>query len=244
MILNYYDITLVYGGGDQNQIQRLRRLVKVVPYSSKGRFDFDIVIRNSVWGEIPNKIFSKENRYIEMRHADYKWLSDKNILNCQVSKWDRTNEIVACGNHVGEMSKLVMHDKPTVIKNILLPKRIPNKILHFISFTRLDGNKGWNRMLTLCYMLKLKNIKFTWDIYTNDVKKCSYDEIRFHASTLSNDRFDYIADADYCVLLSDSEGLPYTVQEALQYNTPCIVTDVPGCTELIQDGINGTNMRR
>lgn len=34
-------------------------------------------------------------------------------------------------------------------------------------------------------------------------------------------------------------GLPYTVQESLQYGTPCIVTDVGGCTELIKDGING-----
>lgn len=34
-------------------------------------------------------------------------------------------------------------------------------------------------------------------------------------------------------------GLPYTVQESLQYETPCIVTNVGGCTELIKDGING-----
>ena len=41
------------------------------------------------------------------------------------------------------------------------------------------------------------------------------------------------------MLLSDSEGLPYTVQESLQYQVPCIVTDVGGCTELIKDGVNG-----
>lgn len=34
-------------------------------------------------------------------------------------------------------------------------------------------------------------------------------------------------------------GMPYTVQESLQYDTPCIVTDIPGCTELIKDGKNG-----
>ena len=34
-------------------------------------------------------------------------------------------------------------------------------------------------------------------------------------------------------------GLPYTVQESLQYKVPCIVTDIGGCTELIKDGING-----
>ena len=33
--------------------------------------------------------------------------------------------------------------------------------------------------------------------------------------------------------------VPYFVQECLQYDTPVIVTDVGGCTELIKDGING-----
>jgi hypothetical protein len=36
-----------------------------------------------------------------------------------------------------------------------------------------------------------------------------------------------------------TNGLSYTVQESLQYQVPCIVTDVGGNTELIQDGVNG-----
>ena len=51
--------------------------------------------------------------------------------------------------------------------------------------------------------------------------------------------FDFVADADYTVLLSDAEGLPYTIQESLQYGTPVICTDIGGCTELIKDGVNG-----
>lgn len=33
--------------------------------------------------------------------------------------------------------------------------------------------------------------------------------------------------------------MPYTVQESLLYQVPCIVTDVGGCVELIKDGVNG-----
>ena len=33
--------------------------------------------------------------------------------------------------------------------------------------------------------------------------------------------------------------MPYTIQESLQYQVPCIVTDIGGCTELIKDGVNG-----
>ena len=65
----------------------------------------------------------------------------------------------------------------------------------------------------------------------------SFEEIHFWKQR--ENIWDYLKDATYCVLLSDSEGLPYTVQEALQYQIPCIVTDVGGCTELIKDGVNG-----
>ena len=235
----YYDITVVYIEGDRLQLINLASIVNVVNYNSQSRFDFDIVIRNSVWGIIPNKMFSKDNVYIEMRHADYKYLLDNNQLYKQYSKWDKINKVVACGDFVAARSKEVLKDDPTVIKNILLPKKEKSKILHFVTFSRLDAAKGWDRMLKLCSMLREFNIKFKWDIYTNDKKSHAFQEITFHDPIMDNSRFDYIAEADYCVLLSDSEGLPYTVQEALQYDTPCIVTEVGGCKELIQDGKNG-----
>ena len=93
-------------------------------------------------------------------------------------------------------------------------------------------------MLKLMEMMKDAKIKFQWDIYTNATQyKCNYEEVHFHKQRY--DIWDYLASSDYTVLLSDSEGLPYTVQESLQYQVPCIVTDVGGCTELIKDGVNG-----
>lgn len=96
---------------------------------------------------------------------------------------------------------------------------------------------GWDRMLKLALKLRNANIKFDWKIFTNSKKECDYEEIHFYKQRF--DIWDYLADADYTVLLSDSEGLPYTVQESLQYQVPCIVTDIGGCTELIKDGLNG-----
>jgi hypothetical protein len=102
---------------------------------------------------------------------------------------------------------------------------------------RIDPEKGWNRMLTLADKMRKANIKFTWDIFTNNPVKTEYEEIHFWQQRY--DIWDYLANADYTVLLSDSEGLSYTVQESLQYQVPCIVSDVGGNTELIKDGVNG-----
>lgn len=232
---NFFDVTILYCTGDYNTLNGLRKLVKVELYEEGLEYECDIFIRNSVWGKIPQNI--KAKRMIEMRHANYKYLLDKGLLYKQYTDMG-IKEIVGCGEYVSKMSNLVLKDNPTTIKNILMPKRETNKVLHLISCTRLDPAKGWNRMLKLVEMLKDARIKFEWNVFTNSkLYKSPYEELRIWNAR--KDIWDYLADADYTVLLSDSEGLPYTIQESLQYQVPCIVTDVGGCTELIKDGVNG-----
>lgn len=232
---NFFDITVLYCTGDYERIKKMKKLVKLEVYQEGKEYECDIFIRNSVWGKVPQNI--KAKRMIEMRHANYKWLLDKGLLNQQYKDMG-IKEIVGCGEYVSKMSTEALGDHPTTIKNILLPKQETHKVLRFISCTRIDQYKGWDRIVKLAEMLRKGKIKFVIDIFTNATRYTSpCEEIRFWKHR--EDIWDYIASADYTLLLSDSEGLPYTVQESLQYKTPCVVTDVGGCTELIKDGVNG-----
>ena len=232
---NYFDITVLYCSADPERLRKMSKLVKMEAYDENKTYECDIFIRNSVWGKIPKNI--KADRMIEMRHANYKYLLDEGLLYQQYKDMG-IKEIVGCGDFVSKMSHEALGDNPTTIKNILLPRKETNKIIRLISCTRLDPAKGWNRMLKMMDMMRNAGIKFTWDIFTNSTMyKCNYEEVHFYKQRY--DIWDYLANADYTVLLSDSEGLPYTVQESLQYRVPCIVTDVGGCTELIKDGVNG-----
>lgn len=232
---NFFDVTILYCTGDKERLKKMEKLVKIEKYEEGKTYECDIFIRNSVWGIIPQNI--KAKRMIEMRHANYKWLLDNGYLYQQYKDMG-IKEIVGCGEYVSQMSHEALGDNPTTIKNILLPRKETHKILHLISCTRIDAHKGWNRMIRLMQMLRSAGIKFEWNIFTNSsMCKCDYDEVHVHKQRY--DIWDYLADADYTVLLSDSEGLPYTIQESLQYQVPCIVTDVGGCTELIKDGVNG-----
>ena len=49
----------------------------------------------------------------------------------------------------------------------------------------------------------------------------------------------YYAAADCFVLPSYREGFPNTVLEAGAMGLPCIVTDINGSREIIQNGVNG-----
>ena len=238
-LYKYYDIIVLFNTGNYKQLARLRKIVNVERYDSSKEYVCDIFIRNSVWGIVPENIYSKENRYIEMTHTDYEFLQKRNILEDQHHNMPEINEVVACGEYVAKQRQKVYGDNPTPIINILAPKVKTNKILKLISCTRLDKDKGWDRMVKLMEMLRAANIKFEWKIFTNnklDVK-CDYEEVHFYKPRF--DIWDYLAEADYTVLLSNYEGMPYTEQESLQYDTPCIVTDIPGSTEIIKDGING-----
>ena len=155
---NYYDITVIYGNANDKQLARLNKIVKTVEYKSKNKFEFDIVIRNSVWGTVCDKIYSKDNRYLEMRHADYKYLLEKGRLYDQYHKWERTNEIIGCGEYVSKMSNEALNDNPKTIINILAPKKPIQKVLPLISCTRLDNEKGWNRMIKMADMMRKENI--------------------------------------------------------------------------------------
>lgn len=49
----------------------------------------------------------------------------------------------------------------------------------------------------------------------------------------------YVAAADCVVLPSYREGVPCTLMEAAAMGRPLVATDVPGCREVVQDGVNG-----
>jgi glycosyltransferase involved in cell wall biosynthesis len=49
----------------------------------------------------------------------------------------------------------------------------------------------------------------------------------------------HVAGADCVVLPSYREGLPRTLLEAAAMGRPLIATDVPGCRQLVRDGVNG-----
>jgi glycosyltransferase involved in cell wall biosynthesis len=55
----------------------------------------------------------------------------------------------------------------------------------------------------------------------------------------ADDVREHVADADCVVLPSYREGLPRTLLEAAAMARPLIATDVPGCRQLVRDGVNG-----
>lgn len=96
-------------------------------------------------------------------------------------------------------------------------------------------------MLKLAQELKKANIKFRWTIFTDlnlyGKKPFNLEEVIYMKP--SHDFMDYIAEADYGVQLSDTEGYSYFINECLQYETPVICTNFPSAYESVEDGVSG-----
>ena len=234
---DYFDITLLYCSANRKRLEMMKELVKTTRYKEGKHYDTDIYIRNSVWGKIPNNITYKYD--IEMRHADYNHLLKLGLLGKQY-KPSGIKHIVACGKHVAKMSDDIFGDDPKVLYNPVLPVMKTKKVFHFVSFMRIDKYKGIERMNMFYTMLKNAGIPFEWNIFTNSKYKSKVDEIHFWKARQGLENYvDYLNDADYSVLLSDSEGCPYQVLESLSYHVPVIATDIPAIRELITDSVNG-----
>lgn len=237
---NQYEILFLYKEGNQDTINRLKKLnISVEKYKECKKYICDICLLASAWGGYPETVLARTGRYIQMIHADYIRAKETGFV---YEKWHKTTEYVAVGKHVTSVfKKLYPKEKVTTIHNILDDRQETHHILKLISATRVSKEKGYDRMLKLAQALKEHNIKFRWIIFTDlklyQQKPFDMEEIVY--MNPSHDIFDYIVEADYGVQLSDTEGYCYFVNECLQYGTPVISTNYPSSYESIEDGING-----
>lgn len=232
----YYDIKFLFTSGYMEQIRRINEIVEAIPLMSNEQYECDILIMACSANSIPKNI--KFKKCIQMVHANYKYL--KEVLHWEIKKPKEVDSIVCVTNRVKSILKEVNNEDGDIIYNILDEKQKVNKVLHLVSACRLSSEKGYDRMCTLAHILKDNGYKFDWKIFTDlnlyPVKKLDMEEVHYYNTTL--DIFDYLADADYGVQLSDTEACPYFVLECLQYGTPLLITNYIGVDELIEDGVN------
>lgn len=222
-----WDITIYYVTGSAEQINRLKKYVRVKRYNGE-KIKCDRMFFNFNLDIIDN-VEAKE--YIQIAHGDYKAMDVKPNTHPKITKY------LGVSKQVCDTYEEVTGYKTELIYNPIELEK-PKKILNLISATRLTKEKGKDRMVKLAQMLDNAKIPYIWTIFTDDVKVIDNPNIAYMKPRL--DITNYIANADYLVQLSDNEGYCYSVVESLCVGTPVIVTECPVFKELgIGNGKNG-----
>lgn len=245
----HYDITLLFDWAENNSLLlEISDFVNIKKLDHKEKYKCDYFINSTAWGYEPyNHIQAKKQ--IQIIHADFTHV----IANWdfQYKKHKNTTHHICVGELVKKAFEVATPYKcDKIIYNLLdntikLEKKPKNDKLTLITVSRLSGEKGFDRMLQFAKLLELNKIDYIWSVYGNKnnnynnaiVKKFQNTKVNFKG--VIRNPFPEINKADYLVQLSDTEGFAYSVYEALQCKTPCIITPFASGNEQIKDGVNG-----
>lgn len=215
---DYYDILVLYDVMDLQQIKRLREHVRVMKNNPRKVINCDTLIVNRITDNNPPNVNFKQK--IQMVHS------------CKLEKFyaiPKDNDYVVPVSQTAYDSYKTNIDNCHVINNMTYNSK-PNKVLKLISATRLTFEKGEDRMIKLAQKLQKCGVPFVWYMFTEKHLKEDIPGIVYMKPTL-NIR-DYIADCDYLVQLSDSEGFCYSIVEALELGVPVLTTPITVLDEI------------
>ena len=224
-----YDITIVYNGADNEQLKRLSKYVRCVRLTEK------IKCKKCFLMYAVSIDMIEAEEYIQLIHANYK------VQNMVVNTDKRITKYYGVSNWVAKDYEELLRKNGvlTPVEVCYNPITIdkPRKILKLISPTRLTVEKGKNRMIQLARKLNEAKIPFVWLVFTNDFEKIDIPNVVYMKPTL--DIRDYIAESDYLVQLSDTEGCPYSILEAWSLGVATITTPIPSVIEIGATKENG-----
>lgn len=227
-----FDITVVFQNGDPQQMSRIEKVARVIRFRpGKDKIVCDVFIFGWGW-DILEDVEAK--KYIQTFHADY--INRK--LNPSPSPKITHRFGVAENTTNGIREHYDWAKDIQTMYNPYTPKKT-KKVLKLISPTRLSPEKGYERMKILCKALDDAGIPFIWLVFTDQPKPSPHPSMAIMDCKVEG-ILDYIADADYLVQLSDTEGYSYSIVEALSVGTPVIATDFAVAREQgIEDGKTG-----
>ena len=226
-----YDITIVYKTGDQDQLERLRKHVKVRQYqgqkikAKKAFFNYHTDIIDHV----------EADEYIQIIHAMFKTQGIDPKLNPRIDRY------LSVSNSAGaEWKELTGKDTTTCRSPLTITPEERQEPIILVSATRLTAEKGKDRMKKLAQDMDRAGINYMWFIFTNDRNRIENPSIYYMKPTLNIRPFiASIRGRGYGVQLSDCEGDCYFTRECSALGVPLIVTPVPSFKE--QGLIEGKN---
>lgn len=211
-----YDITVLYQNGDPQQMAKIAKVCRTLRITRADKIICDVFIFGWGWDILDNV---EAKKYIQTFHADY----INRHLNPSPSPKITHRFGVSENTTKGIKEHFDWAANIETMYNPYTPKKT-KKVLNLVSATRLTEEKGFWRMKVLCDALDKAGVPFLWTVFTDQPKISPHPKMSILPADV-NGILDYIANADYLVQLSDTEGYSYSIVEALSVGTPVIATD-------------------
>ena len=213
------DLTIVYRSGDPLQIARIRKYCRIL---SLDEIEKPIKCHRAFFNYAVDTIdLFEADEYIQLIHADFKSDILQGWIHSNPQSDKITTRYAVSANNKKSYEEVTNYRVKGVLYNPIHIDEEP-RVMTLVSAQRMSGEKGVNRIKALVKMLDTAKIPYVWHIFADNPVDMESENVMFHKATL--DVRKWLKYADYTVLLSDTEGFPYTIYESLCLGTPIIVT--------------------
>lgn len=158
----------------------------------------------------------------------------RTLINLKVIREEKIDLIKGAGV---DMKIFSFIKEPSQIPEVILPARLlwDKGVGEFVLAADILKKRGINAKFTLLGETDPHNPECIPDDQIEDWKK----EGAVDVAGFQDDMAKCIQDCAVVCLPSYREGLPKSLLEAASCGRPIVTTDVPGCREIVQDGVNG-----
>ncbi|CAM2860182.1 glycosyltransferase family 4 protein [Campylobacter hyointestinalis] len=211
--------------------------------------NINLVVSSSANAGIYSRLIKLLNKKIKVIYVSHGWSSIYNggklkllyvFIEKQLSKI--SDSILCISKKDFENAQYIIgvdKSKLQLITNKIYPIKLINKpikinnIIRIVTVARLVAPKRIDLLIEATKNLSNIELHIIGDgVLRKDLEKNKYKNVFFHGNI---DSFDDYGSYDIFALISDSEGIPLAALEAMCCSMPIIVSNVGGCSELIDD---------
>ena len=224
------DLTILYKTGSEKQVRRIAKYCRILKYDSVPK---PIKCKRAFFNYAIETIDNFEaEEYIQLVHADFQSQILKDLKYPPIVSDKITKYYAVSANNAKSYKEITGNDIEVLYNPIQIDKE--PRVMTIISAQRTSPEKGGKRCEQLIEALDKSGVPYVWHHFSNGTFNIKSENVMYHKPTLDIRR--WIKYADYMVILSDTEGFPYSAYESLCLGTPLIITRLPivdelGCTK-------------
>ena len=223
------DITLIYDSIKDVTYKRMKQYFNMVEYTISTNYVCDKLITTYSNYYYPKNFIPLYNATVFI-HGDLSYFYTNNI---SPYRDDIYNDYYAVSktSRDGAVGHLPTNDIKYMMNPIKIPKDLIKPHLTLVSTLRASSKiKGIDRIVALAGIFDELNIPYTWNVFTDIEEGTNKNGLIYRSRVLNP--MPYVNDADYVVLLSDTEACSYSVLEAIEVETKLVLTPLESFKEI------------